>query len=741
SADGLPVPGGLRPANELQAPATGLQAPANELQAPATGLQAPAASPLPPRPAAPSGEEAVLLEYLRGISQAVSASSDMVERYLGARAGQPPVAGAEPATAAPADAAAVVELVTDAPAGAWAVPGAGSAAVAETSAVGEVGPAPAVAPPSREELLASVVAVVSDRTGYPSDMLGADLDLEADLSIDSIKRVEIMGDLVARLGLGSGGAGALDDAVVEQLTVLKSLSQIVDWMVGRAGPPPGGPGAAVGAQPDGAPAAGGGPGPVRIGGGSGSGTGPGLERYVQRVEPAGRPTARRDALAGLRYFVSRDSAGVAAGLADLLEGHGAEVSVGDLAGDWSADGLVHLGSLRPGPAGPAEVFGQLLPHVAAGLRSLTVVTGTGGSFGRHGGPSPAGAPAVPAGAGLRGMAKALAHEYPGLRVRCVDVDPDGDPGAMAGQLVAEVMASDALVEVGYRAGQRLRLRTVPEPLVQDGRPGIEPGAGDVVMLTGGARGITAAVAVALAGRGCTLELVGRTPVPGPAGDGAGEGTAAASEIRATLAAVEAAGGSARYHALDVRDAPAVSALVDDIGCRHGRLDGIIHGAGVLEDRLASAKTVESFARVYDTKVEGARALLASSARCPTRFVVLFGSVAGAFGNRGQVDYAAANEALEAMAWANNGGPAGRVVCIHWGPWGGAGMVSPALERSFARRGVGLISPSEGVACLLRELALGSPSTACAVAMRAHPDQMRPAAPPARAADLVGVSPG
>jgi hypothetical protein len=105
--------------------------------------------------------------------------------------------------------------------------------------------------------------------------------------------------------------------------------------------------------------------------------------------------------------------------------------------------------------------------------------------------------------------------------------------------------------------------------------------------------------------------------------------------------------------------------------------------------------------------------------------VFFGSVAGAFGNRGQVDYAAANEALEALAWAHNGGPAGRVVCIHWGPWGGDGMVSPALEREFARRGIGLIDPDDGAACLLRELALGPPASAAVIVMRAQPDQLGP----------------
>jgi NAD(P)-dependent dehydrogenase (short-subunit alcohol dehydrogenase family) len=148
---------------------------------------------------------------------------------------------------------------------------------------------------------------------------------------------------------------------------------------------------------------------------------------------------------------------------------------------------------------------------------------------------------------------------------------------------------------------------------------------------------------------------------------------------------------------------AVSAVLGDVYARFGRLDGVIHGAGVLEDRLIADKTPESFARVYSTKVDGARAL-AAGLRSGVRFVVLFGSVSGVFGNRGQADYAAANDALDALARRWSGTVAPRVVAIDWGPWAGGGMVSPELEREYARRGITLIDPDEGAACLLAEIA-------------------------------------
>lgn len=90
----------------------------------------------------------------------------------------------------------------------------------------------------------------------------------------------------------------------------------------------------------------------------------------------------------------------------------------------------------------------------------------------------------------------------------------------------------------------------------------------------------------------------------------------------------------------------------------------------------------------------------------TRFVVFFSSVAGVYGNRGQTDYAAANEFLDKLAARLNRRIRGRAVSVAWGPWDGTGMVTPELRREYGRRGIGLISPREGVRSLLEELSFG-----------------------------------
>ncbi len=139
----------------------------------------------------------------------------------------------------------------------------------------------------------------------------------------------------------------------------------------------------------------------------------------------------------------------------------------------------------------------------------------------------------------------------------------------------------------------------------------------------------------------------------------------------------------------------------------------MHGAGVLRDGLLRDKQPADFSAVFTTKVDGARHLAAAAAEHgpwpAPRFLALFGSVAGVYGNRGQCDYAAANDALDGFAhtWAESF--PGRVLSVDWGPWAAeaGGMVSPELERAYVRRGIPLIAPEAGTAAFLDELAYGS----------------------------------
>jgi acyl transferase domain-containing protein/NAD(P)H-dependent flavin oxidoreductase YrpB (nitropropane dioxygenase family)/NADP-dependent 3-hydroxy acid dehydrogenase YdfG len=614
---------------------------------------------------------------------------------------------------------------------------------------GTSSPAAPAAALSGDQLMDVLLALVGERTGYPQDMLGPDLDLEADLSIDSIKRLEILGELADRAGFGTGEAsGGLDESVVEELVAQKSLRSIVAWVEGHLSV-----GVATVEGPAASPAGAAEPtDPVAVEVGPTDSPGPSESeipnrsvRAVFRLVPAPAAVEPDSRLAGASIVVVDDGSGVASPLAARLQDGGAQVHLcargqepTEVAGPSdgsSVDGLIYL-ALDPADGEQAPDVFETVRRTALGRpRWLMAVTGLGGSSGR--GPGGATAPPLPGSAGVAGMWRALARELPEASVRLVDVEPSLAASAVADLVADELTVVGGPVVVGYRRGERVTVAAVEEELSvgpNDGSPALD---GDsVVLLTGGARGITARLAVSLATRtGCSLELVGRSPLPDVPEEsdvaGAADVTAlrrvlvdrgmrnpseiealcarllAAREIRATLGSLEDAGVKVSYHVADVRDPEVLTTVVQDVYARHGRLDGVVHGAGVIEDRLLVDKTPESFRRVFDTKVTGGAALV-GALRDDRPFVVFFTSVSGAFGNRGQVDYGAANDALATLAWSldsQRGPDSGRVLAVDWGPWAETGMVSAELEREYAGRGVGLVGADDGIARLMAELSV------------------------------------
>ena len=630
---------------------------------------------------APGGErmngtdrDTVISEFLRTSRDMVAAQRDVLLAYLGG-----PVAAPAPVQVP----AVVAEPVAIAPV---RVP-------VEAAAV---------------DVLRTVLDIISERTGYPADMIEPDLDLEADLSIDSIKRAEIAGELSERLGI----VGQATDDDLEELSRAKTAAGIADLLRTRIGEEAEEPEeleapAAVPTEPV-----------VRA-----------PRRFV--VAPVPLPVGAPMDLAGKRFAVL-GSGELADRTTALLAERGATTTT-EPAG---ADGICWLEpSTGTEPVLP-DGFGTLRAALAGNPRWLLAA-----------GPS---AGADPRADGLRGLFRTLAREYPDTVTRLVEFPPGTPADEMAAGLLAPADAPVVL-----HGPERQALDMVAADLGLLGNTGAGP-AGDgaaeaeaagldresVVLLLGGGRGITARFATALATAcRCRLELAGRTALPATDEDPAtaratgpaelraallGTGMTAPADIERTVAAILARreigatvaglrelGSPTRYHAVDGRDREAVHRLVKQVHAEYGRLDGVVCAAGVLEDRLVADKDPDSFRRVFETKVESARAVLDAAADLPAApgFAVLFGSIAAVLGNRGQSDYAAANDALEWLGrrWAAATG--GRALTVHWGPWapGGdlhTGMVGHELMRSYARRGISLIDPEEGPLHLLRELAWG-----------------------------------
>ncbi|MGW7615776.1 SDR family NAD(P)-dependent oxidoreductase [Streptomyces antimycoticus] len=728
------------------------------------------------------GRDALISEFLRTSREMIAAQRDVLLTYFGGAPGERHASPPAPVVAA---APLPVELgsVAAAPVAATSGAPAPVAAVSPASAP----PAPATG----RDVLRAVSEIISERTGYPVDMIEPDLDLEADLSIDSIKRAEIAGELARRLGVAGADTGALGDEELEELAKARTTAAVTDWLTARLAPPapaasttpPGAPEPVaedVAAEPVAVVE----PEPVAV-----SGVAPKRLRLVP--VPLGAPEDGATAppeLTGRRFaLLGGEGDGVAEAVAARLGERGAE-AVCFAAGhplieeDGRVDGVLLLDPLATSgaPVLP-EAFTVLqsalrrAPHWLLALRHVD--------------------PLAARTAGLRGVFRTVAREYPDIVTRLVEfpaeaawlaevagsadvagsahvAGPANAPGsadaprfadAVADGLLDELLAPDRTPVVLRTAdGRRHRLDLVETPLGALAGSGAGP-AGDgaaeaaalgldrdaVVVLVGGARGITARCAATFASAArCRIELLGRTTEPGgpedPATAGARDETAlraalaargglgpaeiqreadrilARREVAATIEELTALGGRVRYRSVDFRDAEAVLQAVKQIHADHGRLDGVVYGAGVIEDRLIAEKSAESFQRVYGTKVEGARTLLDALAELPEppAFAVLFGSIAAALGNRGQVDYAAANDTLETLGarWRDRTGR--RALTVHWGPWAptGAhgGMVTPELGREYARRGISLIDPEEGTLALLRELAWGEESTGSVV---------------------------
>ena len=131
---------------------------------------------------------------------------------------------------------------------------------------------------------------------------------------------------------------------------------------------------------------------------------------------------------------------------------------------------------------------------------------------------------------------------------------------------------------------------------------------------------------------------------------------------------------------------------------------MIHGAGIIEDKLVEDKTLDSFHRVYRTKVEGLFHLLSAVRWDSLKNLVLFSSVAGRFGNRGQADYAAANEVLNMWACRlAEDHSSTTVLSVNWGPWDGLGMSKSGHRQAFLDREIIPIDVAEGRAYLGHEL--------------------------------------
>ena len=569
----------------------------------------------------------------------------------------------------------------------------------------------------------TLLSVVAELTGYPVEMLGLEMDIEADLGIDSIKRVEILSAMEEKLPQAP-------QVTPDMVGTLKTLGQICDYLAGK----PQSQNASneiVRSQSTAQPS-------------KEAATAPTRQIVDARRSPKtpGRPFRMP---AGRKFIVVEESGDYAPVIVKQLKDKGFDAAL--LAADavdrkdafTSLAGLILCPSTQPETAFLAakNASGELLKAAKQGDALFACLTEMDGAFGFSGNTFE-----NPVQGALPGLVKTAALEWKGVICRAIDLTPGfATREAAIDEVLSELLTvcDDDPVEIGLGPESRHILVSVPAEVVQGPTPF---NTEDVIVITGGARGVTAACALALAkeAQGACLALMGRSGLPSevPAwlreanGEGAikkliikhifkGEHPTpkaleaeyrrqmANLDIHKTLDALKAAGTKAAYFSADVTDEKSLANALAAIRDRFGPVTGLIHGAGVLHDRFIADKSINQFRQVYATKVDGLLNMLQALENDDLRQLVLFSSVAARTGNTGQCDYAMANEVLNKVARIEAmRRPTCRVTAINWGPWDG-GMVTPSLKNAFAKQDIALIPLELGAKMMVAEMANADPS--------------------------------
>ncbi|GIH67823.1 type I polyketide synthase [Sphaerimonospora thailandensis] len=311
------------------------------------------------------------------------------------------------------------------------------------------------------------------------------------------------------------------------------------------------------------------------------------------------------------------------------------------------------------------------------------------------------------GRGAAGLAKTLHLEAAQVRTTVVHVPhvpdlPDvsdatalSEADRVAGWVATEVAATTGFTEVHYDAAGRRRVPTLRAMPVRPARTRQPLDASDVLLVTGGGKGITAECALAVAvDTGARLVVLGRSD---PADD---------AELAANLRRLSGSGVAVHYARADVTDPGQVRRAVAEAETALGPVTAVLHGAGRNEPAGLAGLDATAFRRTFAPKIDGLRNVLDAVDPGRLRLLVTFGSIIGRAGLHGEAHYATANEWLADITgeFAERH-PRCRTLCMEWSVWSDVGMGERlSVVDGLARQGVTPISPEQGVEIMRRLVA-------------------------------------
>ncbi len=347
---------------------------------------------------------------------------------------------------------------------------------------------------------------------------------------------------------------------------------------------------------------------------------------------------------------------------------------------------------------------------------------------------------------IHGLLKSLAREWPEAMVRALATNSSDIAVAAAAldrentQALRDHDGKPADVEIVELGGRRHALRFSPAALPRTDEE-LPLNAGSVVVLTGGARGVTAVIAEAILERyGCTLVLLGRSDpdtVPQTLrpmslddmdrheteyyrSERQRDPKRSIPELKRDFARLKAAHetyvtierlsrlGRVEFKMVDITAAQEVDAAIRTAVERHATIDLVVHGAGMQISKRLSNRQLSEFRQVVGTKLDGLRNLVDACTRHvgPNVPFHILTSAFSAIGNDGQPDYGAANEALSALARVHAGPQ--RWTALGWLGWAAVGMTRGSEYAALGNsRGLRAVLPEEGKALFLQMMELPS----------------------------------
>lgn len=582
-----------------------------------------------------------------------------------------------------------------------------------------------------DEIKDIILNIVSDKTGYPVDMLGMDMDLEADLSIDSIKRMEIIAALRDKLKF----TDEMDESeeALEKMASIKTLNAMIAWIEELGKEVPDKLSATNGTVKQ------------SLNGKttrelmSDDETITELSRMCFELKPYPVNKSNIISIEGMKLALTNDGTEVTESVKKILESNGAMVDVLNPKDELTSyDGLILL-DINSSPIHYTikDLFHLVKTADMSRMKWIFTFSDFTGSVLTNG--SIKGIKKIQ---GFSGFLKTLAHEYPEISFRNIDSRTNFDIALLPEIVLNELLVKDNTREIVYAGEQRMRFEVclkqllVEEP-VETSQEMLD--SDSVLLILGGAQGITPELMSRLAVTyPCNLILVGRSsPITDDEGNYSVLKTKdsirqylitieemkvpaeiekkvqmiyKSNQINESIRKIEEAGGKVIYKSVDVKNIKKFKALIKEIRQEYGKIDGVVHAAGILEDKLFNQKEWKSFEQVYQTKVNPLHVII-DELLPELKLLILFSSVSSAFGNKGQADYAAGNSVLDVASMILSEKQKDlRVLSFNWGPWKGAGMVSSGLESEFKKRNVSLIPLEEGSEVFVNELKYGKESS-------------------------------